>query len=91
MVKHIAEQLFYRDLANQHQFWYSEEDRPILEEDENMGSYYADANLLLYSLEKKGMLPPFIDSNPDEIGNKNYFTLHWDQAAYRGLCEWENE
>lgn len=39
--------------------------------------------------ERYGMLPPFRDE--DSINNKDYFTLHVDQAAYIGICEWEPE
>jgi hypothetical protein len=48
------------------------------------------ADIILTELEEAGILPPFIDIN-SPIGDKDYFTLHVDQAVYVGLCEWEQE
>lgn len=58
MIKIIAEQLFYRDMAKEHQFWFNEDDRPILDEDENKDSYISDAIILLNAIEKAGLKPP---------------------------------
>jgi hypothetical protein len=43
-----------------------------------------------YCVNELEMLPPFVDLDKP-VGDKDYFTLHVDQAAYAGLCEWEPE
>jgi hypothetical protein len=47
----LANELFYRDLAREHQFWYSEEDRPLLEKCKEKEFYYSDARKLLRAIE----------------------------------------
>jgi hypothetical protein len=75
MIKIIAEQLFYRDLAKEHQFWYIEEDRPLLDEQPNMPkeSYYNDAKTLLTKLELGGMKPPLTKRCPVLLTNIHYY------------------
>ena len=45
-------------MAKEHQFWFNEDDRPILDEDENKDSYISDAIILLNAIEKAGLKPP---------------------------------
>jgi hypothetical protein len=75
-VNFLAEELFYRDQANEHNFWYREEDRPLLENEKSKDRYYGDAKILLEHIERRGMKPPAL--TPEE----NYVGLH---------CEWEPE
>jgi hypothetical protein len=77
MIRLIAEQLFYRDLANEHQFWYTEEDRPLLAEQSDFAkeAFYADAKSLLSKLEQAGLKPPLTKRCPVLLT-----TIHtWDK------------
>lgn len=85
MIKIIAEQLFYRDLAAQGQYWYDPDDRPLLEEDVNKEFYYGDSNIFLNKIEKVGMLPPPNPNKYDTVptvtptGNHDYsFKREWE-------------
>ena len=51
----------------------------------------AEAKIIIDLLEDVGMMPPFTDELCDDIGSKDYFTLHVGNVVYRGLCEWEQE
>lgn len=59
-IRFLAKELFYRDQAALGQFWYREDDQPLLENEENKDSYYTDAKMLLSHIEWKGMEPPRI-------------------------------
>ena len=67
-----------------------EEIRKILAINGRCDDYGELEEAILHHLETIGMLPPFVDLDKP-VGDKDYFTLHVDQAAYAGLCEWESE
>ena len=71
MVRLISEQLFYRDLAKEHQFWYTEEDRPLLDEQSSVviESYNNDAKIILSKIEEAGLKPPLTKRCPVLLTN----------------------